>query len=299
MTVNVPTHFVDMYRDNVRHKLQYMGSKLRDCMTTAQYSGENVQVVDYYEAVEMNEVTTRLGPMPRSDLQTDRVWLGSRDYDLSLMVDTFDKLRMMTDPNGPLVDAALKAARRKIDDIIIPKFFAPMKIGRNHNSATEDFDSTNHVIPADTGSSADTGLNAAKLIEARKMFQNLEIDLDYEKLYVGITPNQEAEMLEQAQFVDSDFFTKNGRPVYTTDGKISEWLGFHFKVSTKFEKSGANRLCPVWCHSGMHLGMWSDIKVQVNQRPDIQGIPWQIYVTLSGDATRLEAGRVLQMPCKE
>ena len=41
------------------------------------------------------------------------------------------------------------------------------------------------------------------------------------------------------------------------------------------------------------------VKARVDQRADIQGVPYQLYSTMTVGATRLEAGRVIQIECTE
>ena len=56
-------------------------------------------------------------------------------------------------------------------------------------------------------------------------------------------------------------------------------------------------MIPVYVKSGMHFGMWNDIKTDISQRNDLQNIPWQVYVTLTGGATRIEEKKVVQIIC--
>ena len=57
--------------------------------------------------------------------------------------------------------------------------------------------------------------------------------------------------------------------------------------------AGTNEVTlPVWCRSGMHLGIWGDVKNSVSQRRDLQGEPWQLYTTMTIGATRLEEDKV-------
>jgi autonomous glycyl radical cofactor GrcA len=67
MTVNIPTHFVEQYTSNVAHLLQIKGGKLRATVNEGTHEGDAAVPLDQYGAVEMQEVTSRFGPMGRVD----------------------------------------------------------------------------------------------------------------------------------------------------------------------------------------------------------------------------------------
>jgi hypothetical protein len=176
MTVNIPTHFVEQYTTNVAHLLQIQGGKLRPTVMEDSHEGDSAVPVDQYGAVEMQEVVSRFAPMGRVDAETDRRWVYPVDYSLPQMVDSFDKLRLMIDPQGPLSQAAIKAAARKIDTIVRDAFFADAKTGRSGGTTTS-FDTTNHRVDAAVGAAADTGLNVDKILRAKRIMQ------DYYRLF--------------------------------------------------------------------------------------------------------------------
>lgn len=298
MTVNIPTHFVEQYTANVSHLLQIKGGKLRGTVSEGTHQGDSAVPVDQYGAVEMLEVTSRFAPMGRVDAETDRRWVYPTDYSLPQMVDTFDKLRLMTDPQGPLAQAAIKAAARKIDTIIFDAFFADAKTGRSGGS-TDTFDTTNSRVDAAVGAAADTGLNVDKILRAKRIMQDYYVDFDMEEPYMAITPEQEEDLLRQTQVINTDYFTSMGGAPVLVDGRLSRFAGVNIIVSNLVPSNSSYRLIPMWVPSGMHLGIWSDVKARVDERPDIEGVPYQLYTTLTMGATRLEEGRVIQIEATE
>lgn len=298
MTVNIPTHFVQQYTTNVAHLLQIQGGKMRGLVMEDTHEGESAVPVDQYGKVEMQEIVSRFAPMGRVDAPTDRRWVYPTDYSLPQMVDTFDKLRLMVDPQGPLTQAAVKAAGRQIDNIIFGSFYADAKTGKA-GGTTEAFDTTNQRIDAAVGAAADTGLNVDKILEAVKTLENNDVDTEMEQPYMAITPQQHFDLKRQTQVINTDYFTKGGAPVFAGDGTIKEFAGVKIVVSRLVPSNASYRLVPMWVKSGMHLGVWSDVKARVDDRPDIEGVPYQLYTTLTMGATRLEQGRVIQIECTE
>ena len=298
MSVNIPNHFVTQYTTNVAHLLQIQGGKMRALVGEDTHEGESAVPVDQYGSVEMQEVTTRFGPMPRVDAATDRRWVYPTDYNLPQMVDTFDKLRLMVDPQGPLAQAAIKAAGRKIDTIIADAFYADAKTGKAGGTTTS-FDTTNHRVDAAVGAASDTGLNVDKILRAIRLMEDNDVDTEMEMPCMMITPQQHEDLKRQTQVINSDYFTDNAKPVFAGDGRIKEFAGVKIVVSRLTPSNASYRLVPMWVKSGMHLGTWSDVKARVDPRPDIEGVPYQLSTTLTMGATRIEEGRVIQIECTE
>lgn len=298
MSVNIPNHFVTQYTTNVAHLLQIQGGKMRSLVGEDTHQGESAVPVDQYGSVEMQEVTTRFGAMPRVDAATDRRWVYPTDYNLPQMVDTFDKLRLMVDPQGPLAQAAIKAAGRKIDNIIFDAFYADAKTGKAGGTTTS-FDTTNHRVDAAIGAAADTGLNVDKILRAIRLLEDNDVDTEMEQPCMAITPQQHEDLKRQTQVINSDYFVDGGRPVFAGDGRIKEFAGVKIVVSRLVPSNASYRLVPMWVRSGMHLGVWDDVKARVDERPDIEGVPYQLVTTLTMGATRLEEGRVIQIECTE
>ena len=300
MSVNIPTHFVQQYTTNVAHLLQISGGKMRPLVSEQTHEGEAAVPVDQYGAVEMQEITARFQPMGRVDAPTDRRWVYPVDYSLPQMVDNFDKLRMMVDPQGPLAQAGQKGVGRQVDNILFDAFFADAKTGKA-GGTTETFDTTNHRVDAAVGAAADTGLNVDKILEARKIMQAYNVDLEMEELYMAITPQQELNLLRQTQVINTDYFTSNNAMPVLKDGRVTSFAGVNIVVSNLVQQNtaGTYRHCPMWVKSGMHLGVWKDVSARVDERPDIEGIPYQLYTCLTMGATRLEPGRVIQIECTE
>ena len=129
MSINLPDHYTVSYSTNIMLLLQQKGSKLRGTMTEGSYTGKQASVVDQFGAVEMQQVTSRFAPKTYTDASVDRRWVVPTDFDLTQRVDTFDKLRLLTDPESSLVQGAVFAAGRKIDRIAITAFQATAMTG--------------------------------------------------------------------------------------------------------------------------------------------------------------------------
>lgn len=288
MSVNLPTHYVQQYSTNIQLLLQQMGSKLRGAVTIGSYTGKQASPVDQFGKVEMQPVSGRFNPMGRVDAATDRRWVLPSDFDLPQLIDSFDKLRLITDPESSYVRNAVMAAGRQFDRLICAAFTGSASTGEQGGTSTA-FDTSNEVDVATGG--ANSRLNVAKLREVKRLMMANHIDFDMEEAYVGITAADHDALLGDIQVTSRDF---NDRPVLT-DGKVASFMGFQFIHCELIETilAGTNEVTlPVWVKSGMHLGVWNDIENSVARREDLQGRPWQLYTIMTAGATRLEEDRV-------
>ena len=178
MSVNLPTHYVQQYSSNVSLLLQQKGSKLRNAVTMGSHVGKQASPVDQIGKVEMQSVASRFAPMGRVDAPTDRRWVFPSDFDLPQLIDTFDKLRMITDPQSSYVQNAVMAAGRQFDRLICAAFTGTAKTGETGSTSTS-FTAANEVDVAEGG--ANSALNVAKIKAVKKLMMANHIDFDTEE----------------------------------------------------------------------------------------------------------------------
>lgn len=297
MSINLPSHYAQQFATNIQLLLQQKGSRLRRAVTEKSYMGEQASPVDQVGAVEMQSPGGRFAPIGRVDAAVDRRWVLPSDYDLPQLIDSFDKLRLLTDPKSVYVENAVNAAGRQFDRLILAAAIGTNKTGKSGSTST--------VLPAaqkiavSFGAAAATGLTVAKLREGKRLLMAANVDLENDELYMPVGSAQHDNLLAEVQVISSDF---NGgeRPVLK-EGRIERFLGINF-IHTELtvaaaQLSSGDALVPLWAKSGMHLGIWNDIQTSISQRHDLSGEPWQAYVMMSAGATRLEEAKVVQITC--
>jgi len=288
MSVNLQNHYVQQYSTNVSMLLANK-AKLRDKVTVGTYVGEQASPVDQYGSVEMSEVTTRFSPKERTDVSVDRRWVFPSNFSLNQQIDSFDKLRLLTDPQSPFAENASRAGALQIDKLIINAFLATAKTGKS-GSASTSFTSGNEVDVSAGGTNST--LTTYKLKALRELMDANFVDFEMETVWIGITAKDAASLRREIEVVSSEFYMGSS---VMKDGKIPTILGFNFVQSELFETllAGTNEVTlPVWCQSGMHLGIWGDVKNNIHERHDLEGDPWEITTTLVAGATRLEEDKV-------
>jgi len=301
MSVNIPTWYVQQYNQNIQQLVQQKVSRLRAAVMTGTHVGQSASPVDQVGVIEMQDVTSRFEPMPRVDAPTDRRWVAPIDADLPQLIDTFDKLKLLTDPQSPYVQNAVSAANRKFDDRILSAFFASAMTGVTGATST-GFDTTNQVVGVSTGGTT-SNLNVAKLEAGRKILLANECSLEDDPMFVAITAVEHQSLLNEIQVISLDF---NEKPVYNAAGLIEKWRGFNFIHSERSaltttatdDAAGQSKQIPLWVKSGMYLGIWNEIETDVSRRNDVRGRPYQAYTIMSANATRLEEKKVVKIWCR-
>lgn len=299
MSTNLVNLYAMQFSTNVALLLQQKGSKLRGAVTEGTYVGNQASPVDQIGSINANLVTGRFNNMPRTDAPVDRRWVFPSDFDVNQLIDSFDQLRLISNPTHAYSMNAVYALGRAMDDTILGGMFNANNTGVQGATSTA-FDSTNQVVSIDAGG-VNSGLNVTKLRTAKKILMANEVDLDNDPIYCAITSTEHNDLLNEIQVISLDF---NDKPVMV-GGKVQQFLGINFIHCERIAVSAlglddqshqaTSHMIPMWAKSGVHLGIWNDIMVDVSQRRDIQGIPYQAYAKETIGATRLEEKKVVKI----
>lgn len=294
-TYSVPEHHVKMYTANVRATLAKAGGILTPHVTRGSYKGEKVQLIDFIGQIEFIERDTVYGDTKLTELEHTSRWIAGKEYDAAVLIDRLDTLKMIYDPTSPYVDRMREAASRKYDEIIMDKFFATARSGKE---GTVDVAFPNRDIVAHGG----TGLTVQKLRSMRKLIKKRHVDLRGVRPLIAVTADEADNLLAETIVNSADY--NSVKPL--VDGEVSGFMGFTFvpyedyngKGIPSFDDSGPVRQLPVWVPGGMHFGEWEGLSVIISNRPDKNNIK-QAHATFTAGATRVEEGRVFQLQTKQ
>lgn len=293
----VTTAFVQQYKDNVQMLLQQRESRFQKAVDVQSgIVGKAASICEQIGAVAMQEITTRHADTPLISTPHAKRWVHPHSYVHADLIDNEDQLRMLVDLKSPYARNAMMAANRTKDDLIISAFFGTAKTGEN---GTTDEAFGGGVVNVATGAAAATGLNVAKLRQARQLLEAAEVDFDYDEIYCGVTSKQLDNLRAEVLVISKDY---NDRPVLV-NGQITEYMGFKFIHSERLQTgtddaSGTSRAIPVWAKSGMCLGIWADIESKITERAD-KSYSWQVFTRMTAGATRKENGKVVKIWARE
>lgn len=293
MSFQITTAFVEQYKANVYHLVQQKGSKLRGSVRIETVTGENA-FFDQIGSVAAQLRTSRHSDTPRMDTPHSRRRVSLADYVWSDLIDKQDKVRMLIDPTSEYAQAAMWALGRAIDDVIIAAIDGAAYTGVDGSTSTP-FD-TNMIVDVQTVwpgvTAADTGLNIAKLIEARKLLGDNDVDPD-EEVYVAVNARQISSLLKDERVVSGDY--NSALPL--TQGQISKVGGCTLIPCNRIAVDGnSDDKVPFWTRSGLLLATGQDMMGRISERDD-KNYSTQVYASMSVGATRMEEKRVGYIEC--
>lgn len=274
--------------------LQQRGSKLRNFVANGPAKGEGASPVEQYGVTEARERTGRAVPKESGATPVDRRWVYPRFFDWSEIIDNIDILQTASDPQNPLVQACTAALGRRVDDEIVRAFFADARTGKQ-GGVTTSFPNGQQV-GADVGGAA-SKLNVAKLRAAKKLLMANEVDIGSDPIICVVNATQHDALLGEMQITSADY--NGGDKPVLKEGLITRFLGIDFVHCERLTKSGVNSRVPIYAKSGMHLGIWSDIKTDIGPRRDLEGNPTEVTGSLTVGATRTEEKKVVEVLCAE
>lgn len=296
-TYSVPEHHVKMYTANVQAALVKSGGLLMGTISSAGYSGEKAQVVNFIGPVEFIERDTPYSDTKVTELEHTQRWISGREYDCAIFIDRLDTLKMIYDPTSPYVERMREAAARKMDEIIVSRFFATAKTGKDGTVDTQ-------FKAANTVAHAGAGMSIAKLRSMRKLMKKRHLDLRSMRPTILVTADEIDALLGETQVQSSDYNAV--KPL--VDGEVSSFMGFTFipyednggrsgdgkSLSTYVDGGNTIRECPVYLQDGMHFGQWDGLTIIISPRPDKNNIK-QAHATFTAGCTRIEEDKVFKL----
>lgn len=292
---SVPEHHLTMYTANVRAAIAKPGGLVKPLFSQGAYRGEKAQVVMFIGPVEFIERDTPYADTKLTELEHTQRWIIGKEYDCAVLVDRLDMLKLIYDPTSPYVERFREAAMRKMDEISVAAMLATAKTGKGASVDTA-FPSGNTVA------NGGTGFTVAKLRSLRKLVKKKHVDVRTVKPYVLINAEGVDDLLQEVAVGSSDY--NSVKPL--VDGEVSAFMGFTFvpyedngtsangKGIPSYTSGGTIRQSVCWVPDGMHFGMWDDLVITINNRPDKNNIK-QIHGTFTAGATRIDESKVFNL----
>lgn len=293
MSFQITTAFVEQYRANVYHLVQQQGSKLRSTVRMEMVVGKNA-FFDQIGATAAVRKTSRHADTPRVDTPHSRRRVSLFDYEWADLIDNQDLVRTLIDPASEYSKSAMMSLGRSMDDEIVAAIDAVAFTGAD-GSTQVSFD-TNMIVDVQTvwpsTTAADTGLNLAKLIEARKLLGNNDVDPD-EEVFVPVNARQISSLLKDERVVSGDY----NAALPLVSGKISKVAGCTLVPCNRIttDANGDDKI-PFYTRSGMLMGLGQDMTARISERAD-KSYATQVYASMIIGATRMEEKRVGYIEC--
>jgi hypothetical protein len=299
MSVQNPTVFyAQQFADNVKLLTQQQVCKLEMAVTVgSDHRGEQASPVDQVGQLEATEANTRFGPMVHTEANQDRRWVLPTSWHMSPKYAPNDLIRQITDPRNALAQGAIAALNRRKDQTIIAGMLNVNQTGKSGTTNTSFL--AGNVVSVNTGGTG-SKLNVAKLRKMRQLLMSHDIDLQNEEIYIAVDSHNYDSLLAEVQITSKDYNPgRDGVPVMR-DGIIDRFLGVNFIHTERLlgfngtdDGAGTSTPLPMWCKSGVYLGKWVDNTTRIDERTDLEDIPWQLYAKATHGACRLEEKKIV------
>jgi hypothetical protein len=296
MSFEITTAFVEQYGSNVEFLVQQKGSRLRDCVALETGIRGKTAFFDQIGAVSARKVTQRHGDSPLNSTPHARRRVAMHDYETGDLIDDLDRLKTLIDPTSSYAQAHAWAMGRGMDDEIINAAFGTAYAGED-GSTTVSFPSDQQVAVNShtygTGS-GNVGLTISKLIEAKTIIDQSDVDPDEER-YIAVSAQQLADLLQTTEVTSQDFNSVKA----LVEGRIDTFMGFRFKrLERLLTDTNDYRRVIAWARSGIKLGIGQDVRAQIAPRPD-KRFSQYAYFAMSIGATRMQEEKVVEIKCLE
>lgn len=283
----VEVHYIDQFQTNTALLLQQKGSKLAGTVTIGSHKGDGAAFLEQIGSVEADLITTRHGDTPLEDIATDRRWVYPADYDKAIPLDRQDELRMLIDPTNKYAEALANALGRKKDAVIISALGGTARTGHDG--------STSVALPAgQLIANGSVGLTVDKLRNASYLLGEADVDLDVEMPWFIGTQKMKQQLLESTEVTSSDYNSVKA----LVSGQVDTFMGFRFLWLSATSNAGlvgtSEHFGYAYVPSGVHLGMWNDAMIRVDERADKRYLR-QVYGCITMGASRTEEKKVVRV----
>lgn len=297
MSTEIEKHYVPTFKNNIQLLSQQMQSKLTPFVTTQPCEGTSVAVADQYGSVTAREKTQRHEDTKYSDTPRARRWLIPQEFYTAELYDESDLIRMLADPQSPLVRAHVAAMNRAKDKVILEAYFATAQIGEKLGDGTVAYDSANDIAADVDVPATPSGLTPFKLIKSKGRLLRNKVDLDLEVPTGVINTKAWEDMFGAQQFTSGDY---NANKPLQAASMITNYGGtnlVHIEHDS-FPVNGTTEwYLPVFVKSAMVLGVWMERKVEVQRLPQ-KVSTWEVKIRESFAATRVEEAKVVRCKIK-
>lgn len=294
MSSQIPTSFVEQYKNTVLTLVQQKGSRFRGAVITDSSVYGKKTFVEQIGTTEAMKRTTRHADSPLVDSPHLRRSLTLTDYEWGDMIDDSDRVRLIIDPTDAYAQNAAWAMSRAMDDEVITAMTGSAWTGITGTDETSLPAGQKIAVTVGNGGSGDVGLNIDKLRAAREVLGANEVDPD-EELFCALSAKQTSDLLATTEVGSYDYNSVKA----LVRGEIDSFMGFKFISSERLgTDSNSDRQVVCWAKSGITLGLGKEINAQIAKRAD-KSFSTYIYFSMCIGATRLEEKKVVEIACDE
>lgn len=271
--------FVNAYNAMKHHLASQTGSKLKGLFSEEIARGEK-HFFDRIGQFSVSELNTLAAPHNYLDAQMSRRMATIGIFNNATLIHDIEKLKMISDPTSDIVTEVVGAHNRNYDDVLFAAMLGVAATGKD-GAGTAAFDTANQQI-----AHGGTGLTLDKLLQAQRILEEGDVDLDARDVYLILSPRAKEDLLAISNFTSRDF-----QPEPTLGGKmLPSFRGMKLVVSNRIpdQTAGSVRRALLVTSNALKVAKYHDNKIDISQNKNLQNLPYQIYAESSVGAVRME-----------
>jgi hypothetical protein len=277
MSQQITTAMVEQYNSNFIVLSQQKGSRYRGTVRMETLVGKS-HFFERIGSVDMVDSNTRHDDTPQIDTPHSRRKVSPITSRYSDLVDKADIRRVLIDPQSAYTTVGMYAAGRRMDQHILAAATGLAYAGETG--------ATTVALPtAQKVAAASSGLTLAKLIAAREILEEGDVDLDM-GLTIAVRPDGLSDLLAEEELTSADYNTVRT----LVAGQIDTFMGFKFIMSNLVPSGKAI----VWQKNAIGIAVSAEPYVRISERAD-KNYSWQVFVEMDMGATRVEEAGVVEI----
>lgn len=265
------------------------------------HNADRRQLVVRYGKVKMRDIVGVNDKVVHEDLSNVQRFYEGSSKSTSSIYNKFTQGPLTKQTITDAIAAAQMAAiSREKDNYFLEALFKDTLTSAT-GSSTVSYD-TNNTVPADTGSSVNTGLNIDKFEFVKEKMQKngLTPKIIAQAGGVGMILCEEAHTdLRKMIQVNNQDYRNNYGVVTDSNGNITKFMGFDILHMSSQDlkndysqaaqlRNGVLRRIPVFLKGAIGLGIWASQLQKVERLPEIEGDASMYYTALQMGAARID-----------
>ena len=291
-------HWKDMFKDNLMHEAQQMGSRLQQVCNVEAMEGNKTHF-DKLGKATATEKSSRLETRQYAEQTFERRHVTETLAEYSTAIDIEDAIKHASNPKSELTKAAVNALARQKDSVIINAISGNASVTTNGSSANQAL--TLSVVVADhtyDSGSGDVGLTPGKLKKAIRLLKENYGDNGSSKMYV-VAPNKQIMNLT----TDTEVISKDFRNSAVVEGpgivsSLSGYLGLEF---IEYEDTGVDgsddEKVFLLTDDAIKLGIFQTLTIDQFKDTTRIGSPDALAVYEAIGSTRMDENKVVEILC--
>lgn len=210
----VPEHYRRQFQNQWDQQVQQMESRFKVAGIIDSSWTAKEKVFSDLNIVEWHENNSRFGKTNAEEIDGGKRKGIKRKFNVARKFDRTDKefLEQMGLPDSEVMQAMRAGWERKLDDVFIDAAGADSLGGVEPYITPVPFPNS-QVIPVNyvkpqAALGSNSGLTFWKVAETKARFERLDLDLSREELFLAISPDEEQQLLLQAESAPNDVWAK-------------------------------------------------------------------------------------------